>query len=384
MPGCLGNEVKVKGRNGKIDFSSVDGGTQSSFKFNFAYHATVSDTTFYMQGTSNSKSGSIGTCNLAGTGCVCEFLDSNSAVLYTTSSSQISYDERGNYYRCTYAGSSAIANVSTVRIKNNSGTVTSEKMSVYLPSTLSLPVLMGTEVDINRVRSIARYACVFNFLQKYGTTTQGFDCTSQPVSCDPDGTVTKNFCLLQASFPYYLYSDYYATNFWEKLADKVYNGGGTDKICGLQIKQVDCTGAGGTPSVKFGLYGEQTGMWDTSVSLASGPDQLATNYGYAARTSASTTECPPGLEKRVFFKTTVVTSDITPGHNFTSGLIATEVNVSTVTPAAFPIDKYGGGGCTGTAGCTLPNSYAGLAKASQAYSSAGQTEFCVIPSTYLQ
>ena len=103
--GCLDSKPKTLGSNRKLDFSSSDSGTQNSFKFNFALKGATrgSSTMVYLQGAANTKSGMIGTCNLAGTGCICEFLDNAGTVLESTTSSTISYDERGNYFRCSYS-----------------------------------------------------------------------------------------------------------------------------------------------------------------------------------------------------------------------------------------------------------------------------------------
>jgi hypothetical protein len=137
------------------------------------------------------------------------------------------------------------------------------------------------------------------------------------------------------------------------------------------------------PAIQFGLFAEQTGIWDTSVQLGSAPDAASASVGFAASVNASG-NCPPGLTKMIFWKVTVVTNDITPTHNFPSGsLVSTEVNPTTSTPAAFNIVKYGQGDCNNTT-CTMPISFAGNAKADQAYSSAGQTAFCVIPASSIQ
>lgn len=404
--GCLDNKPKVLGSAKKFDFSSFDGGTQNLFKFNFAIQGSgASAGKFYLQGAPNTKAGLVGTCNFSGSGCEVKFYNSAGTLLGTASGTgNITYDDRGNYYRVTYPGTTPSA-VASVKINNIGDSVRSDSITVETTGaggTLSLAKLIGSDLDLNRVRTIYRYQCEFNFLQKAGTTTQSFDCSRQDTSCDPDNTVTKNFCVLRAKFPYHLFADTYSTNFHQKISDKIYNGGGTDRICGLQIKQIDCVGAAdgnyGTPAKQFGLFGEQTGIWDTSVQLGAGPDLIPVSYGFAARTSANTNECPPGLEKRIFYRAGgtdgIVTSDITPSHNFTSGLSSTEVGLTTATPTTFDIMKKSGG--TGgncdpaavvppgrTTECTMPNSDVTTPVKTFAYTSTGQTEFCVIPSTLL-
>lgn len=398
---CFNAEPKILGRMNKLDFSTLDNGSQSQFKFNFAI---LNGSVAYLQGAATAKSNLIGVCNLAGTACACNFFDASGTLLYTSKSSEMSYEEPGNYFRCTYSGSSAIANVASVVMKNQTGSISSDSLAIKtVPSggvagTLTLSDLIGTDVDINRVRTVYRYACGYNFLQKKGTTSAGFDCSlptttdpvNDPVICKAGGVNYQNFCILKAKFPFYLYADNYSSNMASKMADKLYNNGAM--ICGLQITQVDCTGKDTDSDVvtkKFGLYSQLSGMWQTSVSLPVGPDQSATSYGFAAKTSTAAAylgECPPGLLPQVFYTVAVDTTDIKPSHNFVSGQISTEISAPTTIPAAFEIDQLNSTGtavpadgtCTGTA-CTLPINRVANVKAAQTYSSAGQTTFCVIP-----
>ncbi len=392
LSGCLGVEPKNLGQN-LIDFSALGNGTAANFNFNFALLGSTvgTATTFYLQGALNSQSASVGTCNLSGTGCTCDFLNSAGNVLQTTTTANIFYDQIGNYYRCIYNGAGQAA-VTAVRIKNIAGTATSANINVQTTANLTLSQLLGNTLDSNRVRQIYRYSCQFNFLQKQGTTTQGFDCKNSLSSCDPGNPdPARNFCFLQTRFPYYLFSDNVASNFSQKIADKLYNSAGSGTICGQQIKNIDCADADGLPVKAFGLYSQQTGIWDTSVNLGAGPDISPISYGYAARTSVSTAECPPGLLKKVFFQVTVTTGDIIPSHNFTDLLVATEVNDPASTPTAFTITSIAQGHCDPLLNppCSLPTSYAGNPmtasglKQPQPYSSAGQTVFCVIPAGML-
>src|ERR1035437_8058250 len=181
LTGCPDVKPKTLGGNSKIDFGSLDSGTQSSFNFNFALKGTTTgagssaSTIVYLQGAPNSQSGLVGTCNFAGTGCTCEFINAAGGISYSTTSSDISYESVGNYYRCTYKGD--VTNLVKVRIKNIGGNVTSTDMDVAGAGTappITLGQLIGSGLDINHVRYIFRYSCQFNFLQKEGTTTQGF------------------------------------------------------------------------------------------------------------------------------------------------------------------------------------------------------------------
>ncbi|MGZ3657959.1 MAG: hypothetical protein ACXVCS_20550 [Bdellovibrionota bacterium] len=394
---CLNAEPKILGQQGKFDFSAFNGsGVQGQFLFNYALQ---SGTTVGVQGSTNSKSAIIGTCNLNGTSCMCQFLAADgTTVLGSTNSSQILYDESGNYFNCTVPGGVTIPTNGQIRVSNLDGSVVSTAMAIS--SSLTVGQLIGSDLDANHVRTVYRYQCEYNYLQKAGTSALSFDCSNQVTSCDPDNDSSKSFCMLKARFPFFLYSDSFSNNFASKIADKLYaGGGGTNTICGDEIKQVNCvesdtdsTDAFGTPVKQFGLYSQATGIWQQAVSLPSGPDQPSSSFGYAAAvstTAGNVGNCPPGLIKRIFFTSTIVTTDITPSNNFPSGLIATEVADPTITPVPFHIGKLSGpggvlgGSCDG-AKCYLPQStvVAG-AKPDQNYTSTGQTAFCVIPGSML-
>lgn len=400
LPGCLNNKPKILGSGQKLNFDSFDSETASLFKFNFALQRDA--TSFYMQGASNSKTTMISTCNQSGSGCVCKFFKddgTSSAGPDATGAANVIFDDRGNYFICVYGGTTP-ADVAKIQIQNQAGTVTSALVSVEAAAAISLTKLIGTDLDQNRVRSIYRYTCEYNFLQKNGTTTQTFDCSDgQGVSCVDGGDANNNFCFLKAKFPFFLYAENYSNNFNLKISDKLY-GSNTDKICGLQIKQIDCVGTAadphGSPVRSFGLYGEQTGIWDTAVSLGAGPDITPLNYGYAARPSATAPfACPPGLEKRTLFRADsnplipdsgINSTLITPGHNFTPGMRATEVSPPTTTPPAFTINKFSGGRC-GIAlnpPCSLPTvpEAADPVTRQIAYTNSG-SDFCVIPENLL-
>jgi hypothetical protein len=373
---CLNIQPKILGQKGAFSFDAFSTSGSTTFKFNFATYDSGTKMV-KLQGSVNSKSSEIGTCNLAGTGCVCTITDSTGANFVTTST-QITYDEPGNYYRCQYTGS---ATPISVRIANLNGNVVSDTLTIKTPT---LADVLGSDLDSKRLRTVSRYACQYTYLQKDGTTLAGFDCLNKAVLCD-----TNDFCLLKAQFPFYLYADSFSSNFNLKPADKLYNGGGgSQKICGLQIKQLDCVGVPGNQwgatVTQFGLYGQQIGPWQVPVLLPVAPDQPITTMGYAAKTSSITGECPPGLVKRVFFTTTIDTTTILPSHNFGTGQVSTEVSDPTITPAAFQIQKWGQGACNNVT-CTLPISLASadIKNGAQTYSSAGQTTFCVIPSSML-
>lgn len=377
---------KVLGTKG-ISLDVKDTASSDTFKFNFAYRdssaAAPLNTFIYLQGAANTKTTMNATCNAAGTNCICEFLTSNSisALVHSSTAAQISYDSTGNYFRCQYTGATPIASITYVRLRNLGSTGIS---SIYqVKTSLTAAEILGDELSMNKLRSISRYYCQYNFLQKAGTTTTSFDCSTQATACST--AAAKDFCLLTTSYPYYLYSDNLSSNLTDKMSDKIYNGATDNKICDLQIKQIDCTGAAGVPSNQFGLYSEQIGVFQTPVSLAPKPEYPTTTYGYAAATSTflGNTVCPPGLTPVIFYRATPNAAAITPSHNIPTTLTASEISSTTTTPTAISFVKLYDGDCNGTVCDKVPDTVAPDQPASTAYSSTGETAFCVIPSALL-
>jgi hypothetical protein len=292
-------------------------------------------------------------------------------LIASTTSAEIAYDQTGNYFRCTQSSGAAAAQV---RIHNLNESITSAAITV--DTTLTLQQIVGSDLTLNSLRSVYSYSCNFTYLQKSGTTTTNFDCTNQATACNGD-----NFCLLQTRFPFYLYSDPYGNNFNLKIAEKLYNDTTTGSICGLQIAQLECADAQGTPVKAFGLYGSQIGIWNTAVQLGAGPNLSLDTYGFAAQVSPTTSECPPGLVKRVFYRVNPVSNAAAGNSNYPANLVASQVGDPASAPSNLLINQIPGGHCDGTT-CTLPS--AGInTVASQAYSSTGETVFCVIPDTLL-
>lgn len=385
LAGCSDTKPKNLGRNTVLfGDDGTDPGITDNFRFNFAYRNPAAtaplNKIIYLQGAPNSKSTVVSTCNGAGTNCVCEFLDASDVELEETDSTEMSYDNTGNYLRCEFDGD--LNQLAKVRLRNMNSTRTSE--IYYVDTTLTLQKLIGYDQDINRVRSVYRYSCLYNFLQKQGTTELLFDCSDTGSTCwsgySSNGRTSGNFCLLQSSFPFHLYASNYDNNFSLKIADKLYYGDSPSPfVCGSQIKQYDCGGTGGTPVKDFGLYAVENGVFTVPLSLTPGPDQTVTNYGFAAPTSIfnGATVCPPGMSRRIFYRTTTSTApSIGPSHNYPGTLTSTEIKAPGVAVPPLEINKVGGGHCNGT-GCTLPGHMDG-AVTTYSYSTAGQSEFCVI------
>jgi hypothetical protein len=390
LMGCDVGKPKVLGKS-KLDFETEDSATPESFKFNFAFRdataAAPLDKIIYLQGASNTKTGIISTCNSAGTNCVCEFYNASDVKLEESDFSEITFDTTGNYVRCEYDG--ILANLSKVVIRNQNNTVRSAVYNV--DTTLTAQKLVGDDLDANRIRTVYRYDCEYNFLQKAGTTSTFFDCSSSGSLCWDNGGQAGDFCILQSKFPFHLFSDNYSTNLNTKVADKLYGVGAEDRICGAQIKQFDCAGASGTPVPQFAIFAEQTGIFDTAIQLSAGPDISLSTYGFAAKTSTfnGSVVCPPGMVRQVFYGTTTDTSDLGNDSNYPNAFALREMSSPTVTPEVVQVNKLRGklngstleGDCNGTA-CAPPRDPDGQVT-TFTYSSAGQTEFCVIPTTLL-
>jgi hypothetical protein len=377
---CSDTKPKVLSNN-KISFGG-DTDTPETFKFNFAYRDTAATSPLnqivYLQGAADTKTTLVSTCNAAGTNCVCEFLKSDETEITETQSTDITYDQTGNYFRCNFPGTAAeLATLAKVKIRNQNSTVVS---AIYdVDTSLTAQKILGDDLNMNYLRTIYRFSCLFNFLQKAGTTSASFDCSDQSSLCGSIGSPNGDFCFLQSYFPYFLYSSNNTTNFDQKKTDQLYNNG---YICGLQIKQYDCAGTSGTPVASFAVYGEQKGIFDTAVQMSPGPDAASSTYGYAARTSTfqGNTVCPPGLVRRIFYRAAVTPNTGWLGSNMTA-TTTSEVAAPGSTVADLGVFRVKGGDCSGTA-CTLPGTADGQ-MGTFPYSSTGETEFCVIPTSLL-
>lgn len=381
------SDVKPKNFGSRqLNFDGTnDSSSTSTFRFNFGYvnsaAAAPLNKVVILQGAPNSKSAINSTCNLAGTNCVCEFYNANDVLLESTNSTQMSYDNTGNYLRCEYNGT--LADLKKVRVRNQNSTKFSDTYPVETPSTLTLQKLIGADQDINQVRTVSRYTCLYNFLQKQGTTELLFDCSNQGSTCwsgfTSNGMTSGDWCLLQVTLPFHLYRSNYENNYNYKIADKLYYSEGNGLVCSTQVKQYDCGGTGGVPVKDFGLYTTQTGVFDTPLSLTPSPGTPVVNYGFGAAVStyAGATVCPPGMVKRIFYRAVTSTAtSIGPSHNMPNTLTATEIRDPASPPTALEVNKVGGGDCNG-ASCLLPTQNMGLVT-NYGYSSSGQNAFCVI------
>lgn len=388
----LACDMKPKTFGGQtLNLGGTDTATSETFKLNFAYRdpaaAAPGDRIIYLQGASNTSSTMKGICNSAGTGCECSFLDAGGVELEKTSAATISYDTTGNYFRCTISAANLGA-LSSVVLKNISET--KQTNTVTVDTSLTLAKIIG-DLALSKVRYIYKYNCDFNYWNKTGTTANSITCLDGSLVANTD-TVNPDLNIIIVPYRFFLFADNLQSNFGSKTSDILYNSGTGETFCNIQLKRIACTSSNvsnGTPVLDFGLYAESTGVFNTSVALTASPVSSSAIYGYAASTSSwgGATVCPPGLERRIFYKTTpAVIADT----NMQAGLTDTIVGVPTVAPADMQISQKTGGNCgdldadgaTKPDRCTLPAA-APAALTTSVYSSAGQTEFCVIPSTLL-
>lgn len=399
-PACLESKPKVLG-NSKLSVTAVDTATPETFKFNFGYRdpSVVANPTVYLQGVANSNSVMTSTCNAAGTGCQCEFMQTTAGVDTVISgvTATSAYDTVGNFFTCTYnTGVAALGILTKVRLRNLSGSKISDAVTV--DTSITPRTLVGPNLDVNKVRTVYRYPCQFNYLEKRasagvpGAAPGTFNCLDSTSFCE----TASNFCFVQVKYPFYVFRDGYTTNMFKQMVDRIYNAGGTNVICNRQIKQFDCN-VGTTGEIltkKFGLYADQSGNFQTPVLLTPQPGESTDLVGYAAKIGLSG-NCPPGMVKKVFYNAAIpaVTDSTLAGD--------TAVEIGDPAPAAAPsavavnrqygdgVDPLLGGGgtggkCNGT-DCFYPRGpivAADPGAPTVSYSATG-SQFCVIDPTIL-
>lgn len=409
LSSCFESKPKLLGNN-KISLDTEDTANNENFKFNFAYLDTgaagVHARTVTLQGASTAKSAIIATCNGAGTACVCEYLNAAGTEIGESDSATIQLDSTGNYIRCNYPAAMAVPD--KVRLRNVAETKLSTTLSIKTPAAGARPITVQelfADLDVNRVRTISRYFCQFNFLQKKNATSGSVDCTDQNANpCEGVGPDSREMCLLQALYPFYLFADTLASNFGDKIADLLYNAGGSDRICNRQLKRIDCTGAAGTPTADFGLYNEQTGIYQIALGLSAGPSIANQTYGFAAEqdTFLATAICPPALVAKKIYEATPDPTTMQVGvpdgindNNVPAGFTAFNIDDATA-PTLTSLDfvkRAGGvdavqcpsgtcGDCDGS-DCSIAQTLISATAFAYAVSVSTPTTLCVVPDDLL-
>jgi len=182
---------------------------------------------------------------------------------------------------------------------------------------------------------------------------------------------------------FHLYADAYSQNFSDRVPDRNYGSGFSDGICGLQIKAFDCTGVESTPQLEYGIYAENLGAWNALIQLSSNPDLRSHVYGYAAKPTIfkENVICPPGLERKSFYRAVSTRSEPLSSSNFPAYLDLVEVASPETKPKPFQVRQISGGKCNGI-NCERPTKEEGVISSFN-FSSAGQAEFCALPAKYL-
>lgn len=303
---------------------------QSSPKFRFAYQATGQDQVLVQgNGTAGEPA-----CDQ---GCECSFLDSSGQVI--SRPAKAVYEPAGDFLICPSAFG---MNVSSVRVTNGS-----KKEELAIQKALTLPMIFAGRLDLRRMRTISRYSCRMNFLEKLdgGTSPNSFSCSGTLSYCG-----SSNFCFIEAKLPFHLFADSLTNNYSSLEIDRIYNPAGSGLLCGSQIKQFDCSqqATGETLMKSFGLYAEPVSPFSIKVQLSPGPNASLNTYGYASPLGSSGI-CAPGLVKRDVFTAAI------PALANTTLPAMTSTEFSAEQPANLEIKRRDGGFCNGTV-CTVPNS----------------------------
>lgn len=344
--------------------------------FNFAYQppgaAVVS-----LQASVGTEAVMARVCGAAGKNCGCDFLDADGRSVGKTAAGEANYEVTGNYLTCE-----AKAGLRPVKVRAFSQSKTPFPI-LPVNESLRLNQIMGAALTVNRVRSIYRYTCTHDYLQKSGTSKNYFDCSGGAGSCGGVGDPIGDFCLLRAETPYYLYSDNISSNVALRISDRFYNEG-SSRLCGATIASFSCVGEGRAPLRQFGVYGVSVGMWTEPVQFRANPDAVDVTYGYAAKVSADTGLCPPGLVKRAVFRAEVDSRNIGPGHGIPDQMTVTEMFSPDFKPQPFRIKKLVGGYCDGSY-CRPPEQYSmGGPVLSSEFTKKTASEVCVIPAALLE
>ena len=86
------------------------------------------------------------------------------------------------------------------------------------------------------------------------------------------------------------------------------------------------------------------------------------------------------MVRQIFYRTTATPNASWIANNMQSTVVS-EISAPTTVPTSLSLSRLKGGDCNNTT-CTLPTTADGTVT-SYAYSSTGETEFCVIPASLL-
>lgn len=391
-------DVEVKDLSVKPNLATPfrTNGAVDTFEIAFAVRDSDSNSSsrsVAVQGEADSAANIISICGSTGTKCKCDFFtDSEGSGQVSSSASDTTYEEDGNYLRCTIPGSVTASSYTNMRVTSSDGDKSTSTIAITQgESNLTLDNIL-INLSKAKVRKIFGYKCYINYLQKTGATTSSIDCTSG------SGAATGNLLGLQTQYQYYLYSDNFSNNLGTRAPDLLYDDG-TGTFCGVIIKYIDCTtdadGASDPNDVTldFGIYNEPKGPFTKALELTSAPSLLngvKTVYGYAAELD-STGDCPPGFEEReTFTGTPAAVADSNLNSSLTDTRIQTTSTNDTMTILSLTSTSAGATPICTTASltCTAPQfdpdgaNYASATQ--QTVTFLGQNEkYCVLPSALL-
>jgi hypothetical protein len=284
LTSCLGTDAKQLSKKSTSTATSTNTDIES-FSITNAYRKDTDPDdgrVVALQGVRNIASASLATnCGTSGATCQCLFYTSTSdtsPVSGTISANGLS--AANNSFTCTIPGAVDPDNYTKVRLKTTDGTKSTGFINIS--TTLTLTDVIG-DLAQAKVRGIYRYSCTRTFFEGEGVSATGVECPALPGG--------QKLGLITAAYNYYLYNSQSGGN----LAKKGSNVAWDSAICEKQFPRLTCDS---TPEVRWGLYAEQTGIFQVGITMvANGVDSDASQiYGYAALTD-SAGNCPTGLIK---------------------------------------------------------------------------------------
>jgi hypothetical protein len=287
LTSCLGTEAKRLGNKSSATSTSTDTDIES-FSITNAYRKDTNPDNgrvVALQGVRNLPSASLSTnCGTSGATCQCLFYKSTSdtsPVGGTVSANGLS--TANNSFSCSIPISvpdNEVDLYTKVRLKTTDGTKSTGFINIS--TTLTLSDVIG-DLAQAKVRGIYRYSCTRTFFEGEGVSATGVECPALPGG--------QKLGLITAAYNYYLYNSQSGGNLGQKGSNVAWDS----PICEKQFPRLTCDT---TPEVRWGLYAEQTGIFQVGITMvANGVDSDASQiYGYAALTD-SAGNCPTGLIK---------------------------------------------------------------------------------------
>lgn len=281
LTSCLGTDAKNLSKKSSSTSTSTNTDIES-FSITNAYRKDSDPDdgrVVALQGVRNIASASLATnCGTSGSTCQCLFYTSTSdtsPVSGTISANGLS--AANNSFTCTIPGAVDPDTYTKVRLKTTDGSKSTGFININ--TSLTLSDVIG-DLAQAKVRGIYRYACTRTFFEGEGVSATGVDC--------PSG---QRLGLITAAYNYYLYNSQSGGNLNKKGSNVAWDAA----ICEKQFPRLTCDS---TPEVRWGLYAEQTGIFQVGITMvANGVDADASQvYGYAALTD-SAGNCPTGLIK---------------------------------------------------------------------------------------